>query len=70
MKTKTGVSIPSKRAVLGMDNQSSSLLQAKRTSRLKLVVAWSVVMLPLTWGLYETGRIVAPLIRTLLLHSR
>ncbi|WP_449548006.1 MFS transporter small subunit [Granulicella mallensis] len=45
--------------------QLSSSSKAKRASRLKLVLAWSVVLLPLAWGLYETGRSVIPLIRTL-----
>ncbi len=69
MKTKTDVSMPSKRAVPGIDNQPPSLLQAKRTSRSKLLLAWSIVVLPLAWGLYATGQTIAPLIRTLLLHS-
>ena len=70
MMTKIDVSMPNKLVGPGTGKQSSSLFQAKRTSRLKLVLAWSVVALPLAWGLYKTRRIVAPLIRTLLLHSR
>ena len=69
MKTKTNVSMPSKRAATGIDNQSSSLVHVKQTSRLKLVLAWSVVMLPLAWGIYVTVQIAAPLIRALLFHA-
>jgi hypothetical protein len=69
MMTKIGVSTPSKRAVSGTDERPSSLLQAKRTSRSRLFLAWSIVVLPLAWGLYATGQTAAPLIRTLLLHS-
>jgi hypothetical protein len=69
MMKKIGVPMFSKRAVSGTDEQPSSLLQAKRTSRSKLLLAWSIVVLPLAWGLYATGQTAAPLIRTLLLHS-
>jgi hypothetical protein len=69
MKTKIDVSMPSKLAGSGTGKQPSSLFQAKRTSRLKLVLAWSVVLLPLAWGLYATGQTAAPLIRTLLVHN-
>ena len=67
---KNDVTMLSKRAVSGTDEHPSSLPQAKRTPRSKQLLAWSIVVLPLAWGLYETGGIVAPLIRTLLLHSR
>jgi hypothetical protein len=69
MMTKIGVSTRSKRAVSGTDEQPFSLMQANRTSRSKLLLAWSIVALPLAWGLYATGQTAAPLIRTLLLHS-
>jgi hypothetical protein len=70
MKKKIGVPMLSNRAVSSADEQPSSLLQTKQTSRSKLLLAWSIVLLPLAWGLCETGQIAAPLIRTLLLHSR
>ena len=65
MKKKIGVPMFGKRAVSGTDEQPSSLLQAKRTSRSKLLLAWSIVVLPLVWGLYATGQTVAPLISPL-----
>jgi hypothetical protein len=64
MMKKIGVPTLSKRAVPG----PSSLLQAKRTSCSKLLLAWSVVVLPLGWGLYVTGRSTIPMIRALLSH--
>jgi hypothetical protein len=69
MNMKIDVSMPSKRAAIGIASRSSSLVQVKRTSRLKLVGTWSVVTLPLAWGLYVTGQIAAPLIRMLLFRS-
>jgi hypothetical protein len=69
MMMKNDVTMLSKRAVSGTDEQPSSLQQAKRTSRSKLLLAWSIVVLPLAWGLYATGRTAAPLIRALLSHN-
>ena len=69
MMTKIDVSMPRKLAGPGTGKQPSSLFQAKSTSRLKLVLAWSVVLLPLAWGLYTTGQTAAPLVRTLLVHN-
>ena len=66
MKKKTDVPMLGKRSVFGTVEKTTSLLQAKRTSRFKLLLAWSIVLLPLVWGLYATGQTVAPLIRTLL----
>jgi hypothetical protein len=66
MNTKIDAPMHSKRAATGIDNQSSSLVHVKQTSRLKLVLAWSVVMLPLAWGLHVTGQIAAQLVRSLL----
>ncbi|WP_434557108.1 MFS transporter small subunit [Tunturiibacter psychrotolerans] len=69
MIKEIGTPMLSKRAVSGTEEKSSSLLQANRTSRLKLLLAWSIVVLPLAWGLYATERTTAPLIHTLLSHS-
>jgi hypothetical protein len=69
MMMKNDVTMLSKRAVSGTDEQPSSLPQAKRTSRSKLLLAWSIVVLPLAWGLYATARTAAPLIRALLSHN-
>ena len=66
---KNDVTMLGKRAVSGTEKQPSSLPQAKRTSRLRLLLAWSVVVLPLARGLYATGQISAPLIRALLSHN-
>ena len=70
MMMKNDVTMLGKRAVSGTEKQPSSLPQAKRTPRSKLLPAWSIVVLPLVWGLYATGQTAAPLVRTLLLHSR
>jgi hypothetical protein len=59
----------SKQDVSGTAEQPSSLLQAKRTSRFMLLLAWAFVVLPLVWGLYITEQTAAPLIRTLLSHN-
>jgi len=69
MIKEIGTPMLSKQAVSGTDEQSSSLLQAKRTSRLKLLLAWPIVVPPLAWGLYATGRSTVPMIRALLSHS-
>ena len=69
MMMKNDVTMLSKRAVSGTDEQPSSLLHAKRTSRSKLLLAWAIVLLPLAWGLYAAEQTAAPLIRTLLSHS-
>jgi hypothetical protein len=69
MMTKIDVPTPGKRAIPDTGQQRSSSLQVKRRSHLKLVLAWAVVVLPLAWGLYKTGQIVAPLVRALLSHS-
>ena len=53
-------------SAFGTAEKTPSSLQAKRTSRFKLLLAWSIVLLPLVWGIYTTGQTVAPLIRTLL----
>jgi hypothetical protein len=66
---KNDVTMLSKRAVSGTDEHPSSLPQAKRTPRSKLLLAWSIVVLPLAWGLYATERTAAPLIRALLSHN-
>jgi hypothetical protein len=68
MMKKIGVPML-KRAVSDTDEQPFFLLEAKRTSRSKLLLAWSIVVLPLAWGLYATEQTAAPLIRTLLSHS-
>jgi hypothetical protein len=68
MLDKIGVPTLNKRVDSGTVKLSSSLLQAKRTARSKLLLAWSIVALPLAWGLYATEQIAAPLIRTLLSH--
>ena len=65
MKKKTDVPMLCKRSVFGTVNKNN-LIAAKRTSLFKLLLAWSIVLLPLVWGLYTTGQTVAPLIRTLL----
>ena len=69
MKRETTDLIPSKRAASGIGDQSSLLVRVPNPSRLTLVVSWSVVLLPLAWGLYVTAQIAAPLIRTLLFGS-
>ena len=68
MMMKNDVTMLSKRAVSGT-NEQPPLPQAKRTPRSKLLLAWSIVVLPLAWGLYATGRTAAPLIRALLSHN-
>jgi hypothetical protein len=69
MMNKIGVSMLSKQALSGTDEQPSSLLLAKRISRSKLFAAWSIVVLPLAWGLYTAEQTAAPLIRALRSHS-
>ena len=69
MTTKINVSTSNRGAVPDIGEQPSSFSQAKRTSRSKLLLAWSIVVLPLAWGLYATGRTAAPLIRALLSHN-
>jgi hypothetical protein len=69
MITKINVSTTSRGAVPELGEQPSSFSQAKRTSRSKLLLAWSIVALPLAWGLYATAQTVAPLVSALLSHS-
>ncbi|WP_044176781.1 MFS transporter small subunit [Granulicella mallensis] len=69
MITKINVSTSNRGAVPDIGEQPSCFSQAKRTSRSKLLLAWSIVVLPLAWGLYATGRTAAPLIRALLSHN-
>ncbi len=69
MKTKNAVPISGRRAIPDTGEQTSYLSKAWITSRLKVVLAWSVVLLPLAWGLYTTGQIAAPLVQALLSHS-
>ena len=69
MTTKTNVSTTRRGAASDIGEQPSSFSQAKRTSRSKLLLAWTIVALPLAWGVYATGQTVAPLVRAFLLHS-
>jgi hypothetical protein len=69
MTTKIDVSAAARGAVPDIGEQPSLFSQAKRTSRLKLLLAWSIVALPLAWGLYATAQTLAPLVRALLSHS-
>jgi hypothetical protein len=65
----SSVPMLNERVASGTDEQPSSLLHAKRTSRSKLLLAWAIVLLPLAWGLYAAEQTAATLIRTLLSHS-
>jgi hypothetical protein len=65
MKKKIDVPMLSKRSVSGTAEKATSFQQAKRRSRFKLILAWSIVLLPLVWGLYVTGQTVAPLLHAL-----
>jgi hypothetical protein len=69
MTTKINVSTTARGAALDVSEQPLSFSQAKRTSRSKLLLAWSIVALPLAWGLYATAQTVAPLVRALMSHS-
>jgi hypothetical protein len=69
MKISNAPTLSKQQDVSGTDEQPSSLLPAKRTSRFKLLLAWAIVVLPLAWGLYVTEQTAAPLIRTLLSHN-
>ncbi len=69
MKKNIDVLTLGKRSVLATAEKTTSLLQVKRTSRFKVLLAWSIVLLPLAWGIYATGQTVDPLIRTLLSRS-
>ena len=64
MMKKIGIPVLSKRAVSGTDEQPSSLPQAKRTGCSKWLLAKSIVVLPLSWGLHATGQTATPLIQS------
>ena len=66
MNKKIGVPTLGERSAFGTAGETSTLPQTTPTSRFKVFLAWSIVLLPLVWGLYVTGQTVAPLIRTLL----
>ena len=69
MRAKINVPILGKRSVSATAETTTSLQQAKRSSRFKVLLVWMIVLLPLAWGIYVTGQTVDPLIRTLLSRS-
>jgi hypothetical protein len=69
LKISNAPTLSKQQGFSGTDEQPSSLLQAKRTSRFKLLLAWAIAVLPLAWGFYVTEQAAAPLIRTLLSHN-
>jgi hypothetical protein len=48
-----------------VNQRERPLSSATNRSRFTLAVSWTFVILPLLWGLYETIRIAAPLLKVL-----
>ena len=50
MRAKINVPILGKRSVSATAETTTSLQQAKRSSRFKVLLVWMIVLLPLAWG--------------------
>jgi hypothetical protein len=62
MTTKASVSSAGNQTVRAMREQSLYVSERKDILFLKLVVAWTLVLLPFAWGVYEAVQMTAPLL--------